>query len=140
MIQDKGMFIRNMNPRGGDKNLDDTILQAKILNQIHSNSIKKIDYPDEKREHDSEIIKLYKKDGIEIIFSEYVFPLVADCSMSYCPHGGSATGYIFINKIKPEKYMQFECPRDGYFEVWSPNMDKLIEAILSDEHNYIKII
>ena len=131
---------RKQNPCGGDKNLNDDNLMNEILKTIYSDLKNNISRFIEKRVRDDELRNLYKQSEYEIIYSDYIFPLVADCGMSYCPHGGSATGYILKKSGDSEKwYAEFECPRDDYFNVCSPNIEKIVDMILSDERNYIRI-
>ncbi len=132
---------RKQNPHGGDKNLDDNTLFENIINEINSNLKGNIALLHNRRNRDNELVDNCNKGDIEIIFSEYVFPLVADCNMPHCPHGGTATGYIFKDKTTWDKWcVEFECPEDGFFQSWTHNIERLVDTILSDELNFVKIL
>ena len=132
---------KKINPCGGDKNLDDNALLDNIIKEIITNLKNNITPSNNKRDRDNDLLKYYNKGELEILYSEYVFPLVSDCSMHHCPHGGAATGYIFKSQASRDEWAaEFECPRDDYFQVSAPNIEKLVNIILSDERNFIRIL
>ncbi len=85
----------------------------------------------------------YFYEDYSVIYSKYLLPLEHDCSMHHYADWAKATGLVFIdnNNLKKHRWsIEYECPRDGLYEAWSNNLCELMELILSDERNYIKIL
>ncbi len=133
-------FERKQDPRGGDKNINDEKFRKKIIKQIKK-SMKK-DEIEIRQNHnrDKEMIEMYNDGESEVIYSNYVFPLVADCNIRRCSNGSSATGYILKDDMDDMWTVEFECKSDGFFSIWTLEIGEIVKVILSSEKNYVKIV